>query len=281
MTPEHNILIYTDLDGTLLDHHDYGHAAADELLDELERESIPVIFVSSKTFAELLPLRRELGNRNPFMTENGAALYIPRGYFPGKPAESEDHDDYWRLSFSRPRADWLELLARVASDFRDDYTAFSSMSIAAIRELTGLDEAAARNAAEREFGEPLLWRGNDGDRLHFVDIMHNNGARVLQGGRFLHLGGDCDKGVALRRLNRCYAAWSEAGEPLSIALGDSQNDVAMLDAADYAVIVRSPAHPPPSLSRRKRTLVTNSCGPAGWVQGVRQTLSELLVNSGN
>ena len=44
------IVIYTDLDGSLLDHQDYGHAAADALLDELEatgqRENTLILFTS-------------------------------------------------------------------------------------------------------------------------------------------------------------------------------------------------------------------------------------------
>jgi hydroxymethylpyrimidine pyrophosphatase-like HAD family hydrolase len=64
-----SIVIYTDLDGSLLDHHSYSHAAADALLAELETQGIPVIPVSSKTRAELLQLRRQLDNRHPFIVD--------------------------------------------------------------------------------------------------------------------------------------------------------------------------------------------------------------------
>ena len=73
-------LIFTDMDGSLLDHHSYSFKPAVEMLDKLEIQGIPVIPITSKTKAELLPLRKQLNNSHPFIVENGAAIYIPRNY---------------------------------------------------------------------------------------------------------------------------------------------------------------------------------------------------------
>jgi predicted mannosyl-3-phosphoglycerate phosphatase (HAD superfamily) len=70
---------------------------------------------------------------------------------------------------------------------------------------------------------------------------------------------------------------SGGAAPLCVALGDGDNDAAMLEAADYAVIVRSPSHPPPQFSRRERMLITNACGPAGWDEALRRLLSTLKI----
>jgi predicted mannosyl-3-phosphoglycerate phosphatase (HAD superfamily) len=51
-------LIFTDLDGSLLDHHTYSFAPAANYLDRLETQGIPVIPITSKTRAEVLVLRR-------------------------------------------------------------------------------------------------------------------------------------------------------------------------------------------------------------------------------
>ena len=93
--------------------------------------------------------------------------------------------------------------------------------------------------------------------------MQGMGATLLQGGRFLHLSGDCDKGRALAWLNRQYAM--ETGRnPVTIAIGDSQNDAAMLEAADHALIIQSPSHPPPELKRHDKVLLSEAFGPQGW-----------------
>ena len=74
-------LIFTDLDGSLLDHFDYSFAPAEPLLKQLEQQAIPVICTTSKTLPELLNLRKKLKNTHPFIVENGAAIYVPEGYF--------------------------------------------------------------------------------------------------------------------------------------------------------------------------------------------------------
>jgi mannosyl-3-phosphoglycerate phosphatase len=74
-------LVFTDMDGTLLDHHTYSFEAAKPALSALESKSIPVIPTTSKTFAELQPLRERIGLDGPFIVENGAAIFIPHGFF--------------------------------------------------------------------------------------------------------------------------------------------------------------------------------------------------------
>ena len=46
---KHPLLVFTDLDGTLLDHHSYSHAAALPGLERLRGLEVPVIPVTSKT----------------------------------------------------------------------------------------------------------------------------------------------------------------------------------------------------------------------------------------
>jgi mannosyl-3-phosphoglycerate phosphatase len=72
--PELPLLIFTDLDGTLLDHHSYSFSAALPALQRLRRFNIPLIPVTSKTLAELAPLMRELDNPHPCIAENGGLM---------------------------------------------------------------------------------------------------------------------------------------------------------------------------------------------------------------
>lgn len=63
--------VFTDLDGTLLDHETYSWEAARPALERLELSGIPWILVTSKTRAEVELWRKQLGNRHPFIIENG------------------------------------------------------------------------------------------------------------------------------------------------------------------------------------------------------------------
>ena len=103
-------LVVTDLDGTLLDHDSYSHEAAQGALSLLEQLRIPVVFATSKTRAEVLALREELGNTDPFIAENGAAVLIPRRYFESMPEGCREHDGYWLREFAPPRSHWGPVL---------------------------------------------------------------------------------------------------------------------------------------------------------------------------
>ena len=268
-------VIYTDMDGSLLDHFDYSHAAADALLQELEQSGIPVVPCTSKTRAELLPIRGELNNQHPFIVENGAAIFVPKGYFPQQPSDTDDHEGFWVKAFTRPHRHWVGLLEKLAHDFSNRFNSFSRLSTDEIMALTGLEKTQAEQAAQREYGEPVQWIGNAPEKHRFIQALETQGARVLLGGRFLHVSGNCDKGSALRWLHRQFADRLDGPPPLSLAIGDSQNDIAMLEAADHALVIRSPAHPPPQLHRDNNTYLSKSTGPTGWNEGVRLFLQHL------
>ena len=75
-------VIFTDLDGTLLDRETYTWEAARPALDRVKRQGIPWVLVTSKTRGEVEFWRRCLGNEHPFIVENGGAVFVPAGYFP-------------------------------------------------------------------------------------------------------------------------------------------------------------------------------------------------------
>ncbi|MGV6807502.1 MAG: HAD-IIB family hydrolase [bacterium] len=269
------LLIFSDMDGSLLDHHTYSHAPADPVLLRLEDEGIPVIPCTSKTRAELAELREELNNRHPFIVENGAAVCIPAGYFAQMPDGCVSDKGWWIKSFSEPRCHWTALLEKIAATFEGQFRTFAESSVAEIMAMTGLDEARARAASEREYGEPVKWLGDDSRRDEFVTALRSEGANVLVGGRFIHVSGDCDKGKALHWLADQYRRENPEKSFSTMAIGDSGNDIAMLEAADHALIIRSPVQSPPTLQKKDNVILSTEFGPAGWAEGVTRVLDGL------
>jgi len=87
-------ILFTDLDGTRLDHHSDSWETARPALAQLARARIPVILNTSKTFAEVQQHHRALGLHTPFVVGNGAAIYLPKsGYV--KPKASDEHGEFW------------------------------------------------------------------------------------------------------------------------------------------------------------------------------------------
>ena len=265
-------LVFTDLDGSLLDHHSYSYRDALPQLHRLEHLGIPVIPATSKTRAEIEQLRAELGNGHPFIVENGAAVYIPVGYFNAQPEGTIEHEAYWVREMAAPRAKWLDLLARLGDEFPEEFDYFFRAGTQGIVRMTGLPEAQAAQANQREYSEPVKWLGDDAGKARFIARLHAGGASVLQGGRFLAVSGDCDKGRALAWLRQVFQRGQPGRSSHDLALGDSANDCAMLEAAQSAVLVRSPVHDFPLLARSDGVLFSTAYGPAGWAEGVAHWL---------
>lgn len=271
------LLVFTDLDGSLLDHHSYRWDAAADALRQLREAEIPVILASSKTRAEMLPLQSALGLRYPMIVENGAAIVVPSGIFREPLPEALPCGDGQEVRFAPPRDRWLALLNALAAEFAGEFAGFERLGIDGIVAATGLDADAAALAARREFSEPVQWLGTPGRRAQFVDALEAAGARVQQGGRFLTVAGDCDKGQALRYLRSAYRH-DAPGRPLhDLAIGDSGNDVPMLEAAETALLVRSPTHDFPPLARTDGVLHSAGLGPAGWCEGVLAWLHQYTI----
>lgn len=273
------LLIYSDLDGTLLDHHSYSHAPADALLAKLASVDIPVIPCTSKTRLEVESLRVELNHHEPFIVENGAAVYVPKDYFSGGEEELVYRDRYIVKEFVEKRPHWQKLLQHLDTKLQKDFISFQQAGIEGVMEMTGLSHAEASLSAQREYGEPLQWHGNVKAYAEFEKAMLASGATLLKGGRFVHVSGATDKGQALRWLKQRYVEQTPSQKIVTMALGDSQNDVAMLEEADHAVVVKSPVQPVPVFHARKQqdVYVTKACGPDGWVEAVRRILNNYHI----
>lgn len=276
MQPRAQWLIATDLDGTLLDHYTYSHSAADLTLQQLEAAGIPVILNSSKTRDEMLALRDSLHNRHPFICENGSAIFIPQGYFPQRPERARDEMGYWVLEPGATRRSILDFLHHDRDSYGAPYLNFANASAAEIVAATGLTLAQAEKANRRDYSEPLLWQGDEQQKLAFIARANAAGFATLQGGRFLHILGQTDKGAATTLLKQIYQHYRER-ECRLIASGDGPNDLDMLSIADIAIIVRSPAHPPPhpskQLAHHPDLIISRDAGPQGWAEAIQEVFS--------
>ena len=269
------IIIFSDLDGSLLDHDTYSHAAADKLLSSLDSQNIPVIPSTSKTFSELRDIREELGNPHPFVVENGAAVYIPGGYFNEVPEDLVERHGFAVKEFVQGRSHWQVILQKGDLHLNDAFLTFQQAGAEKIAEMTGLNIEDAQKANDREYGEPLKWLGTESQYDAFKRYIKLQGGTLLKGGRFIHLSGECDKGKALQWLMSLFCTQDANQKTISIALGDSHNDVAMIERADYGILIRSPVHEFPVTT--KAVFKTKQTGAKGWVEGITHVFNTLGI----
>ena len=267
------IILITDLDGTLLDHDTYQFDAASPALALLKQFHIPLILNSSKTAAEIMAIRDEMDNNDPFVVENGSGIYYPVD-------QNGSHEDYKLVQFGKDRPSILFTLRRLREELDLPFYGFDDMNALAVTKCTGLTLERAARAKQRDFTEPLLWQGSTAQWEIFCAALEQAGLIAVKGGRFVSVSGKTNKGRALQWLRDYYQQRLRA-VPVIVALGDSENDRQMLECADYAVLVRSPSHSPPQIATKNLTL-TSDTGPQGWNQSVIDLLKKFkLLDYGN
>ena len=225
-------IIFTDLDGTLLDEATYSFAAALPALSKIADVGMPLILCSSKTRSELEAYRLLLNNPHPFISENGGGIFIPRGYF-SVPVEAEQANGYQLIRLGTPYAEIRKHFVSLREKLHTKVRGFADMSIAEVAALTGLSEEDSALARQRDFDEAFVFDGETDEA--FLKAIEAAGLRWTQG-RIFHIMGSHDKGRAVNILMSLYR--KQYGGVTSIALGDSLNDLPMLREADRPVLVR-------------------------------------------
>ena len=224
--------VVTDLDGTLMDHH-YDWSAAMDAIRRLQRHGIPLIPCTSKTVEEVLRFREQTDLHDPFIVENGGAIY-------GESANG----DLWHQALGpswkqlRPQLENLEL------ELGETLHALDDLSDGEAERLLGLGGEALLQAKRRRCSVPFIPPSAYESRQRLQELAEIRQLCVVQGNRLGHLlGRGVSKGRALQTLKQRLGA---SGVKV-LALGDSPNDLPLLEAGDCAVVVPGPAGPHPEL----------------------------------
>ncbi|MBW2019456.1 MAG: HAD-IIB family hydrolase [Deltaproteobacteria bacterium] len=266
------ILIFTDLDGTLIDHDTYDFEAARPALDQIRSRSIPVIICSSKTRAEIEVYRQRMGLSDPFIVENGGAVFIPAHALNLTGVNFVERGGYHvvelGLAYAELCATWKKI--KTKGNFR--MKGFCEMTVEEIAILSGLPPEEARWAASREYSEPFTF-SDAPERLALLRrLLQEKGLTVTRGGRFYHVTGKHDKGKAVQILTKAYARTYPESRLCSVGLGDSANDIPMLRNVDKPILIRKKTGGCERIPGIKPFLCSEQPGPRGWAEAIQKIL---------
>jgi len=261
-------ILFTDLDGTLLSLNNYSFQQSLSAIEELKAAGIPVVFCSSKTRAEQEYYQEALGLNEPFIVENGSAIFVPRGYFQ-KPIAWNTYvtDRYEVIPFGKSISHVRETISRNREEQALDFVVYADLPVEEVADLTGLNQEGSHRAMQRDFSETIL-KGSVNNQ--FIEGLDSEGFHNIPGSKFHTIvSKTADKGRAVNVLSSLYkAAYNDV---LTYGLGDSRNDEAMLAAVDYPYLVQRPDRSWINLEMVQAKGLTG-VGPEGFTQLVDMIL---------
>lgn len=266
-------VVFSDLDGTLLDYYSYSFEEALPALSLLREKHLPLVICSSKTRSEIEYYRGKLDNRHPFVSENGGGIFIPKGYFDFSFQDIRDEiieeNSYTVVSLGAGYPDLRGALRTLrAKGFQ--VRGFGDMTIEEVSALAGMTFREAEMAKERDFDEPFLFKGGESEVQRLIAEIRGLGFTFTRG-RFFHILGNSDKGKAVSILSSLYKM--KFGEITTLALGDSPNDTPMLERVDVPVLVQKPDGTYSRETDIPGLIRADGIGPAGWNKEVLRLLS--------
>ena len=259
-------LVFTDLDGSLLDHDSYSFEPAVPALRRLAESQVAVIPATSKTAAEVAALNQTLQQSAPFIFENGSGIGAPRGMFPELAGGVLEQGYELRIA----GATYEEIVAALHSlrgRYGYRFDGFADWSVKGIANRTGLTMPQAVAAQQRMGSEPILWHDTGAAYREFVARLAERKLHPVRGGRFISVQGPTSKASGMRQLAQLYSKRTTRN-PQTIAIGDSPNDRDMLEAADVAIVILGKSGRHLELSNGHPVYRTRAAGPTGWREGI-------------
>ncbi len=259
--------IVTDLDGTLMDEK-YDISPARKTLNLLAELDIPVIPCTSKTASEVRYFRKENGLLDPFIVENGAAVY----------GCNENNSLEWELILGKSYKELRIILMKISQKVNYNLIPLNDLDDNQIYELTGLSDQGIRRALDRQWSVPFL---NPPDEIfENVKLICNSfNVHVFKGNRMSHLlSSKSHKGEAVNKLKE----YLNNKRVKIVALGDSQNDLPLLEYADISIVIPGKNGPNKYLQKgidKGLFKLANAPHAEGWsnsVEDVIHNMNDLL-----
>lgn len=266
------LLIFTDLNGTLLD-REYGFEPAEQALDQIKKYQVPLILCTSKTRGQTEIYRGFLNVRDPIIVENGGAVHFPPGSFPlGRlPAGCLYENGDYILELSKRAKYLLPMLLEAAKDVGIEVETIYDMTVEKIMEITGMSRDESELAKDRSYTIYFLCPRR---RDELFTELKRRGLKPTWGSYFCHLGATNSKGQAAHKLTALYRELGFLGL-ITAGFGDNMNDLPLLQTVNLPFLVEKPGGGYAAEVDFEGLIKLRGVGPVGWNEGVMDLIDSI------
>lgn len=231
-------IIFTDLDGTVLDFSTYSVEISRPTIEKLIKRKIPIIFCTAKTRLENEYYHKKLNIRDPFIVENGSAIFIPKHYFNFHFNYDKENEDYYIIELGIEYKKLRKGLENIRKETSFDMVGFGDMTLEEVAKDTGLNIEMARLAKKKEYNESFKFNESKDKEKILFEKVKQHGFNITHGGRYYNIfGKNADKGRAVEILTKLFK--KRFSKVVTIGIGDSLNDLPMLKIVDFPILVKN------------------------------------------
>ena len=267
MNKNYKILIFTELDGSLLHRDTFKFDEIKDYLKQLISKGIFIIPNTSKTEKEILEFNNELGSSLPYISENGSAINGLDLLNSNLPKE---------LILSREKDSLIKIFRElVPVNLQNKCKWLSEMDRKKQSLIFGLENDKLKMALDRKYTIPFLFEGNKSERNELSKIVKNKGLALQEGGRVINLTDKVNKAKALQVFVRFFKKNNKNVK--TIAVGDNYNDLDMLKTSEFPCLVFNDKFTLDEIPI-KNLITTNKPSPEGWADVIKKALVKVNKN---
>ena len=258
------ILIFTDLDGSLLHRDTFKFDPIKNYILSLVNQGIIIIPNSSKTEREIEKFNEELGVKLPYISENGSSiqgLNLINANFPNK------------IVLSREKEELIKIFNdKVPEQLKDKCIEISKINKKKQEKIFGQKDDNLKNALNRKYTLPFLFKGDKTEKNKLSKILSSSSLTLQEGGRVVNL---CDNINKVKSMNKVIKILKKTEDRIkSIAVGDNYNDLEMLKNCDIPCLVFNDKFKLDQINI-DNLIFSNKPSPEGWADVIKKALDKL------
>ena len=264
---KNKILIFTDLDGTILDRDTFKFDQIKQYMKKILNSGILIIPNSSKTESEIVEFNQELGENLAYISENGSVingLNLLNSNFPSK------------IILSREKNELIKIFKnKVPENLQNKCKFISNLTKKNQINFFGLNEIKLKKALDRKYTEPFLFAGSKKEKKDLSKILKKNSLTIQVGGRLINL---CDNVNKVKSMNKILKIYKKIQSNIKvISVGDNYNDLEMLKNSDLPCLVFNDQFKEDQINI-DNLIISNKPSPDGWADVIKKALVKLNYN---
>ena len=264
MSKKFSLIIFTDLDGSLLHRDNFKFDEIKDYIKNLIDNGVIIIPNTSKTEKEIEEFIKELGKELPFISENGSSIHglnLINANFPNKIILSRDKEELIKIFDSK-----------VPDNLKAKCKFISEMNSRQQNNIFGLQGNNLKNALNRKYTIPFLFEGDNLEKNKLLKILKSSSLTMQEGGRVLNLG---DKTNKVKSMNQVLKIYRKVENKIKvIGVGDNFNDLDMLRNCDIPCLVFNDQFKQDQININN-LIFSNKPSPEGWADVIKTALVKL------